>query len=95
MQIGARRGNQRSARKFEPRSANERHECFFMNASVSVKTAETAEMDEERARRLRVGRRLLRSSKQKCWPRQASDSALVRAGGGAEMVSRRQCEDRA
>jgi hypothetical protein len=29
-----------------PRSENTRHECFVMDASVSVKTAETAEMDE-------------------------------------------------
>jgi hypothetical protein len=29
-----------------PRSANARHECFDMDASVSVKTAETAELDE-------------------------------------------------
>jgi hypothetical protein len=28
------------------KSANARHECFVMDASVSVKTAETAEMDE-------------------------------------------------
>jgi hypothetical protein len=27
-------------------SANARHECFVMDASVSVRTAETAEMDE-------------------------------------------------
>jgi hypothetical protein len=33
-----------------PRSANARHECFVVDASVSVKTAETAEMDEERKR---------------------------------------------
>jgi hypothetical protein len=31
-----------------PRSANARHECFVMDASVSVKTAETAEMDDLR-----------------------------------------------
>jgi hypothetical protein len=29
-------------------SANARHECFVMDASVSVRTAETAEMDELR-----------------------------------------------
>lgn len=29
-------------------SANARHECFVMDASVSVRTAETAEMDEKR-----------------------------------------------
>jgi hypothetical protein len=29
-----------------PRSANARHECFVMDASVSVKAAETAETDE-------------------------------------------------
>jgi hypothetical protein len=28
------------------KSANARHECFVMDASVSVKTAETAELDE-------------------------------------------------
>jgi hypothetical protein len=28
------------------KSANARHECFVMDASVSVKTAETAEVDE-------------------------------------------------
>ena len=42
-----------------PRSANGRHECFVMDASVSVRTAETAEMDEAQARRPRPGRRLL------------------------------------
>ena len=30
------------------KSANARHECFAMDASVSVKTAETAELDERR-----------------------------------------------
>ena len=29
-----------------PRSENTRHECFVMDASVSVKTAETAELDD-------------------------------------------------
>jgi hypothetical protein len=29
-------------------SANARHECFVMDASASVRTAETAEMDEDR-----------------------------------------------
>jgi hypothetical protein len=29
-------------------SANARHECFVMDASVSVRTAETAEIDEKR-----------------------------------------------
>ncbi len=33
-----------------PRSENTRHECFVVDASVSVKTAETAEMDEFRKR---------------------------------------------
>jgi hypothetical protein len=28
------------------KSANTRHECFVMDASVSVKTAETAELDD-------------------------------------------------
>jgi hypothetical protein len=32
-----------------PRSANARHECFVMDASVSLKTAETAELDETQA----------------------------------------------
>jgi len=36
-----------------PRSARARHEHFVMNGSVSVNTAETAEMDETGARRLR------------------------------------------
>ena len=58
-QIGARRGNQRSSRKLEPRSANARHECFFINASVSAKTAETAEMDDIRASRPSDARRPL------------------------------------
>jgi hypothetical protein len=31
------------------RSENTRHECFVMDASVSVKTAETAEMDDEQS----------------------------------------------
>jgi hypothetical protein len=31
-------------------SANARHECFVMDASVSVRTAETAEMDEKQER---------------------------------------------
>jgi hypothetical protein len=31
-------------------SANARHECFVMDASVSVSTAATAEMDEEQQR---------------------------------------------
>jgi hypothetical protein len=30
---------------------NARHECFVMDASVSVKTAETAELDEPRQHR--------------------------------------------
>ncbi len=30
-----------------PRPANARHTCFVMDASVSVKTAGTAELDEE------------------------------------------------
>ena len=30
-----------------PRSPNARHECFVMDASVSVKAAETAELDEK------------------------------------------------
>jgi hypothetical protein len=29
-----------------PRSARPRHECFFMDASMSVQTAETAEIDD-------------------------------------------------
>src|SRR6202521_202646 len=29
------------------KSANARHECFVMDASVSVKTAETAELDDQ------------------------------------------------
>src|SRR5580693_8020276 len=41
------------------RWANARHECFVMDASVSVRTAETAEMDESRSRPRRVGARLL------------------------------------
>jgi hypothetical protein len=32
-----------------PRSANARHECFVIDASVSVKPAETAELDEHRS----------------------------------------------
>jgi len=30
-------------------SANARHECSVMDASVSVRTAETAEMDDKQA----------------------------------------------
>jgi len=36
------------------------HKCFVMDASVSVHTAETAEMDEVRASRWALARRLLR-----------------------------------
>ncbi len=31
-------------------SANARHECFVMDASVSLKIAETAEMDDKQVR---------------------------------------------
>ena len=44
-------------------SANARHECFVMDASVSVRTAETAEMDE-----LQSSRRCRHTS----WPRQTA-----------------------
>jgi hypothetical protein len=40
-------------------SANARHECFVMDASVSVRTAETAEMDEIQASRWPAISRLL------------------------------------
>jgi hypothetical protein len=42
-----------------PRSASTRHECFVTDASVSVKTAETAELDElESSQRRRATRSL-------------------------------------
>jgi hypothetical protein len=37
-------------------SANARHECLVMDASVSVKTAETAEMDDQQEREAMVAR---------------------------------------
>jgi hypothetical protein len=43
-----------------PRSANARHECFVMHASVTVKTAETAELDDLQPPRRPLGRRSLR-----------------------------------
>src|ERR1700730_10589733 len=42
------------------RWANARHECFVMDASVSVRTAETAEMDDLGAPRPTTPSRLLR-----------------------------------
>jgi hypothetical protein len=40
-------------------SANARHECFVMDASVSMRTAETAEMDDPQSSRRLLGRRSL------------------------------------
>jgi hypothetical protein len=42
-----------------PRSLDTPHECFVMDASVSVKTAETAEIDETRSSALAPNLRLL------------------------------------
>src|ERR1039457_6286948 len=39
--------------------AERRHECFVMDATVSVKAAETAELDDDQARRPWTARRLL------------------------------------
>jgi hypothetical protein len=40
-------------------SANARHQCFVIDASVSVRTAETAETDDDRRRALPDFRPLL------------------------------------
>jgi hypothetical protein len=53
-----------------PRSENTRHECFVVDASVSVKIAETAEMAEKQVRE--------RSSDGRYWAR-TSDLRLVEA----------------
>jgi hypothetical protein len=45
------------------KSANARHECFVMDASVSVKTAETAELDDEHSSVRRRPRRSLHHGK--------------------------------
>ena len=45
------------------KSANARHECFVMDARVSVKTAETAELDEHQASRDTLGILLLSDGK--------------------------------
>jgi hypothetical protein len=44
-------------------SANARHECFAMDASVSVMAAETAEMDETQPYRQRGSSRSLPQAK--------------------------------
>jgi hypothetical protein len=67
-----------------PRSANARHECFFMDASVSVETAETAEMDDSRASRLALARLLLSDGEASVLRFGARTSARrpMRASGG-------------
>jgi hypothetical protein len=57
-----------------PRPENTRHECFVVDASVSVKIAETAEMDDEQQRSaaprwllLTCNCERLRSSRRHCW----------------------------
>src|SRR5271166_3812792 len=47
--LGRRRG-QMPVSGVRPRSANARHECFVVDASVSVKTAETVELDDQQQR---------------------------------------------
>jgi hypothetical protein len=48
------------------KSANARHECFVMDAGVSVKAAETAGLDETQSSALTLNPRLLCAEQRAC-----------------------------
>ena len=67
-------------------SANARHECFVMDGSVWVRTAETAEMDDKQAAMHRPACRILRKLAENPVISFATSRALVLATVGSSYA---------
>jgi hypothetical protein len=70
-----------------PRSANARHECFVVDASVSIKSAETAEMNETQASAPACARRSLRPW-QSSSPPSRQPGCRVSSNSGVSLATR-------